>query len=91
MKKKRSITKPITTLTLLENQGAQRNNPELGGSGIRGPSVEDARLGSNYTNGIMYASPTADYINTRGNDWNQEVPMRSKTTMKKFYNTGSEF
>ena len=60
--RKRSISKP-TTMTLLENQSNQRNsNQDLGVA----PKIEEPVPVNNYvTSGVMYASPTADYINTK--------------------------
>ena len=87
--RKRSISKP-TTMTLLENQSAQRNsNQDLG---VIAPKIEEPRPVNNYvTSGVMYASPTADYINSGADSWNQDMPIRSKTTLKQFYNTNKEF
>ena len=78
--RKRSISKP-TTLTLLENQSAQRNsNQDLMGTG---PKIEEPKPINNYvTSGVMYASPTADYINAKNDSWNRDMPIRSKTTLK---------
>lgn len=48
-----------------------------------GPKIEEPRPINNYvTSGVMYASPTADYINTKNDSWNQDMPIRSKTTLK---------
>ena len=76
-------------MTLLENQSAQRNSNE--NLGVIAPKIEEPKPVNNYVTGTMYASPTADYLNTAADSWNQDMPIRSKTTLKQFYNTNKEF